>query len=90
MPVAVNPVSVAANPTRSNIAVVRLTEFRALMDAQFGRLRAASVAADHVFAVLEGRTVDGALAAGTDPKRVWRAVCDDFDVPVALRHGLPD
>ena len=69
---------------------MRLTEFRALMDAQFGRLRAASVAADHVFAVLDGRTVDGALAAGTDPKRVWWAVCDDFDVPAARRHGPPE
>ena len=69
---------------------MRLTEFRSLMDAQFGRLRAASVAADHVFADLGGHTVDGALAAGTDPKRVWRAVCQDFDVPATLRHGLPD
>jgi hypothetical protein len=67
-----------------------LTEFRGLMVAQFGPARAASVAADHVFSVLGGRTVDQALAAGDDPKRVWFAVCDDFDVPEVLRHGLPD
>jgi hypothetical protein len=60
------------------------------MVAQFGPARAASVAADHVFSVLGGRTVDQALAAGDDPKRVWFAVCDDFDVPEVLRHGLPD
>jgi Protein of unknown function (DUF3046) len=69
---------------------VRLTEFRDLMAAQFGPARAASVAADHVFAVLGGRTVDQALDAGDDPKRVWLAVCDDFDVPETLRYGLPD
>lgn len=67
-----------------------MTEFRGLMVAQFGPARAASVAADHVFSVLGGRTVDQALAAGDDPKRVWFAVCDDFDVPEVLRHGLPD
>jgi Protein of unknown function (DUF3046) len=69
---------------------VRLTEFRGLMATHFGRVRAASVAADHVFAALGGRTVDQALDVGEDPKRVWFAVCDDFDVPDALRHGLPD
>jgi hypothetical protein len=69
---------------------VRLTEFRGLMVAHFGPPRAASVASDHVFAVLGGRTVDQALDAGEDPKRIWFAVCDDFDVPDTLRHGLPD
>ena len=60
------------------------------MQAQFGPLRAPSVASDHVFAALEGRTADQALAAGEDPKAVWRAVCDDFDVSDSLRYGLPD
>ena len=69
---------------------MRLTEFRGLMQAQFGPLRAPSVARDHVFSALEGRTADEALAAGVDPKAVWFAVCDDFDVADALRFGLPD
>jgi hypothetical protein len=69
---------------------VRLTEFRRLMRAQFGDLRAPSVAQDHVFSDLGGRTVDQALEEGEDPKRVWVAVCDAFEVPVRLRHGLPD
>ena len=69
---------------------MRLTEFRDLMVAGFGPLRAASVAADHVFSALDGRTADQALDAGEDPRRVWFAVCDDFDVPEMLRHGLPD
>jgi hypothetical protein len=69
---------------------VRLTEFRGLMQAQFGPLRAPSVAHDHVFGALQGRTADQAIADGEDPKLVWRAVCDDFDVSDALRFGLPD
>lgn len=69
---------------------MKLTEFRGLMVAQFGAVRASSVAADHVFSALGGRTVDDALEAGVDPKAAWLAVCDDFDVPDALRHGLPD
>lgn len=69
---------------------MKLTEFRGLMAAQFGPARAGSVAADHVFSALGGRTVDQALDAGEDPKVVWFAVCDDFEVPAVLRHGLPD
>jgi hypothetical protein len=60
------------------------------MVAGFGSLRAASVSADHVLSALGGRTPDQALDAGEDPRRVWYAVCDDFDVPETLRHGLPD
>jgi hypothetical protein len=76
--------------TLGRVDHVRLTEFRGLMQAQFGPIRAPSVVQDHVFSALDGRTADEALAAGVDPKVVWFAVCDDFDVPEALRHGLPD
>ena len=69
---------------------MRHNEFRALMTAHFGTHRAASVAADHVFAALGGRTADEALAAGQNPKQVWAAVCETFDVPAELHHRLPD
>lgn len=69
---------------------MRHTEFRALMKEQFGSHRAASVAGDHVFSALGGLTADQALAAGQDPKAVWRAICEAFDVPERLHHGLPD
>lgn len=72
------------------VVPVRQTEFRGLMQAQFGPLRAPSVARDHVFSALDGQTADQALASGFDPKVVWFAVCDDFDVSDALRYGLPD
>jgi Protein of unknown function (DUF3046) len=78
-------------PDRSvRVVSVRLTEFRGLMEAQFGPLRAPSVARDHVFGALQGRTADEALAEGEDPRNVWFAVCDDFDVSDSLRYGLPD
>lgn len=69
---------------------MRLTEFRALMTAHFGSHRASSVAADHVFSALGGRTVNEALGAGENPKEIWALVCEAFEVPVALHHGLPD
>ena len=51
------------------------------MRAQFGDAYASSVAKDHVLAALGERTVDQALADGVDAKTVWRAVCQEFDVP---------
>lgn len=64
---------------------VRLTEFRTLMNDEFGPVRAASLARDHVFSELGGRTVEDALEAGTDPRAVWRAVCEAYDVPRSRR-----
>lgn len=55
------------------------------MRAQFGEAYATSVAKDFVIASLGERTVDKALADGEDAKVVWRAVCETFDVPDALR-----
>ncbi len=62
-----------------------MTYFRQLMADEFGSVRAASLAADHVFADLGGRTVDHALEAGLDAKEIWRVVCADFDVPPERR-----
>jgi Protein of unknown function (DUF3046) len=64
---------------------VRLTYFWELMDDEFGALRAGSVSRDHVFAELGGQTVVQALEAGIDPRDVWKAVCDAYDVPAARR-----
>jgi hypothetical protein len=64
---------------------VRLTQFRELMDEEFGPARAASVARDHVFADLGDRTVEQALEAGLDPRKVWLAVCEAYDVPPRRR-----
>jgi hypothetical protein len=55
------------------------------MRAQFGEEYAESVAKDHVLSGLDGRTVNQALADGTEAKIVWRAVCETFDVPESRR-----
>jgi len=41
---------------------------------------------DQVIGRLGGRTVNDAIDAGEDPKTVWRAVCEHFEIPVAQRH----
>jgi Protein of unknown function (DUF3046) len=64
---------------------VRLTVFWGLMREQFGDSYAASVARDFVLTGLGGRTVEQALADGVEPKAVWLAVCEAFDVPERLR-----
>jgi len=64
---------------------VRLTEFWARMREQFGDVYAESLAKDYVLSNLGERTVNKALADGEDPKVVWRAVCDTFNLPDSLR-----
>ena len=64
---------------------MRLTVFWERMRAQFGEAYAESVAKDQVIAALGDRTVNQALVDGQDPKTVWRAVCETFDVPQRLR-----
>lgn len=60
---------------------VRLTQFRELVDGQFGTVRGASVVVDHVLTQLGGRTATQAIEEGVDPRDVWWALCADFDVP---------
>jgi hypothetical protein len=67
------------------VVIVRLTYFRELMEGEFGAARAASVSHDHVFAELGGRTVEQALEAGIEPREVWLAVCEVYDVPPSRR-----
>ena len=55
------------------------------MSDEFGDVRAGSIARDHVFAELGGRTPDEALAAGLPPQRIWTAVCEAYDVPKERR-----
>ena len=64
---------------------MRLTHFRRLMGEEFGAVRAGSIARDHVFSALDGRTVEQALEAGVEPREVWRAVCAEFEVPPERR-----
>lgn len=60
---------------------VRLTEFHELVKGQFGPVRSASMLVDHALTRFGGRSAAQAIEDGVDPREVWRALCDDFDVP---------
>ncbi|GAA4006927.1 DUF3046 domain-containing protein [Allokutzneria multivorans] len=64
---------------------MRITLFRSRMTDEFGQVRAELMASTHVFSSLGGRTVEEAMEAGMDPKRIWLAVCEAFDVPPERR-----
>jgi hypothetical protein len=64
---------------------VRLTEFWDQMNNQFGPAYAASVARDHVSSRLGGRTAEQAVEAGEPYKKIWLAICGDFDLPPRVR-----
>ena len=51
------------------------------MDSQFGAMRAQSVARDHVFGTLGGRSALEAIDAGVPVRRVWLEICKEYDVP---------
>ena len=60
---------------------MRLQDFWARLGDQFGPMRADSVARDHVFSSLGGRSAVEAIDAGLPVRRVWLAICEEFDVP---------
>ncbi|WP_424185138.1 DUF3046 domain-containing protein [Actinokineospora sp. G85] len=64
---------------------MRITAFRSRLADEFGALRADTIAQDHVFSALGGRTIDQALDAGLPTKEIWQAVCDAFEVPAERR-----
>ncbi|KIH96441.1 hypothetical protein LP52_24910 [Streptomonospora alba] len=64
---------------------MRLSHFWERMHEQFGEAYAESLARDHVIEALGSRTVEQALADGIGAKEVWRAVCEEFDLPAAAR-----
>lgn len=68
------------------MTLVRVTEFWERMREQFGPAYADAVARDQVIRTLDGRSPLAALDAGVDPKQVWLAVCEHFELPVSIRH----
>lgn len=69
---------------------MRLTEFRGLVLAEFGRGRGDAIVADHSLLSLGGRTPAQALEDGQRPRDVWRALCLEFDVPPERQLGPDD
>ena len=64
---------------------MRLQEFWSRLGQQFGPMRAETVARDHVFSSLGGRSAVEAIEAGLPVRRVWLAICEEFEVPPKLR-----
>ena len=63
---------------------MRLTDFWSRMEAQFGAGYAHSLAADFRLPAI-GSTAQDAIERGVDPKQVWLAVCDAFELPATVR-----
>jgi hypothetical protein len=64
---------------------VRLTDFWERMDLALGQTYSRSWARDIAITDLGGQTVEQALAAGVDPKEVWRAVHSLLGLPARDR-----
>lgn len=68
---------------------MRYSEFWDAVEDAFGPQLGRVLVAEQVLDGLDERTAEQALAAGEDPRRVWRALCDAMQVPPARRWG-PD
>ena len=73
----------ATGPVRAvgTVGDVRLQEFWSRMEQLFGSIRAQTVARDHVFGQLGGRTAVEAIDAGVPIRTVWLEICKEYDVP---------
>ena len=68
---------------------MKLSEFWALMEHEFGAGYAPVLARDLVLGDLGNVTALEALDRGINPRSVWVAVCDTQDIPAERRWG-PD
>ena len=62
-----------------------MTEFHELVRTEFGQLHGDALLRDHVILSLGGMTAAEAVEAGQEPREVWRALCEEFDVPPVRR-----
>ncbi|WP_436527090.1 DUF3046 domain-containing protein [Actinoplanes sp. HUAS TT8] len=53
---------------------MRLTDFWGRLEQAFGAPYARSIAADHAFGDLGGRTINQAIADGVETATIWRSV----------------
>ncbi|WP_189079392.1 DUF3046 domain-containing protein [Mangrovihabitans endophyticus] len=65
---------------------MRLTDFWTRLEQAFGASYAHSLAADHVFSGLDGRTIDEAIAQGVETATIWRVIVATYPerVPASL------
>lgn len=64
---------------------MRHTVFRRRLTEEFGEIRADTLSQDFVLSSLGQRTPNQALEVGQDPRSVWLALCEAFDVPPERR-----
>ncbi|MEV6595347.1 DUF3046 domain-containing protein [Actinoplanes sp. NPDC051346] len=64
---------------------MRLTDFWQRLEQAFGPAYARSLAADHAFSDLGGRTIDEAIARGVETATIWRAVVATYSDRVPAR-----
>ncbi|PZU50478.1 MAG: DUF3046 domain-containing protein [Arsenicicoccus sp.] len=68
---------------------MRLSEFWALVEQEFGAGYGAVVTRTQTLGSLGGRTADDALGQGEQVRTVWEAICRDMDI-APEHHHLPD
>jgi len=65
---------------------MRHSEFERAVADEFGP-RGRALVSDLALSGMAHRTAREALDAGTAPRAVWLALCEEMDVPVSHRHG---
>lgn len=70
-----------------SIVCMRLSEFRQLIEDEFGDVKGEWVAHSHVLGSF-GMTADEAVESGADLRDVWNQLCNDYDIPEARRLGV--
>ncbi len=64
---------------------MRRSELLRAIDDHFG-VRANWIMHDLVLPAID-RTTSDALDAGVSPRDIWRALCDETELPVSARYG---
>ena len=67
---------------------MRLSEFRELMNDEFGPGYAEVIAKDLALTEHGDKSGEELIAAGEDPKDVWLAICRQSGVPKSRWHGI--
>ena len=68
---------------------MKLSQFRQLVDAEFGPSFAAVILADTRLTDKSDKTPLELIKSGDDPKEVWLALCAHLGVPEERWHGKP-
>ena len=65
-----------------------LSEFQRAVADEFGDSQGRALVRELVIRDLGGVTAQEAIDRGDSPAGVWRALCDEMDVPTPRRYGV--